>query len=289
MCLAALFFYVWLSKLLIRKMRVAAIKEKWLLMVKSVLIIGIPACVILFTWVGSILYTQIFYGWIYPNVSAENKDKYCDFSNRLVETLQPLVSDESMIRHLEKNRDGLLKIAEVFHQKQHVKLRGGLTNEFRALLKDVQIEGVGVGAAWSDEPYSVESAKKWKQCMQAIDAVPNLGREKTKASEVAEMQRRFTLMEQCDKEAHRHDAVAFLPDFGRTSQQFYCTTRRLSFKQYKYYPGGTPQIENGRLLGLVDESGRSDVIRLVVADTDHINRKDCVLRKIDDHWFISLC
>lgn len=229
-------------------------------------------------FLGFLLFTscgQILYGFsgvaLDPIASDPVKKAWCDTGNWLVDTLQPLVSDERMIEHLQAHQVEMEKLAWRVVNKQYTKPEGGLIKEFELETKRLGMRDVGGGGPWPVDPYSVEAARTEKACRAIQDA-----------------DRSHKTVGICRPTL---DSVAMRPAFGRDSVANFCSQyASLAFKQYFFYPGVAPKIVGGRFQYKVDADGQPVFDNsIVVPNTNHVRQDICQYRRIDANWFISVC
>jgi hypothetical protein len=274
--------YLCVSRITLKKIRSNPRTKKWQSILSTVLIFAVPAYVILFTVVGSILFPFVLAFVVDPLVPEEHKEEMCDISNSIVATFQPLISDQEMLQYFEKNRLAMQKLADMVHEKRHRGRDGRASKEFEDLQKSLDVRAVE-GNRWSSLPYSVEEAQKYEACMKLID-YDDKGKSDTQMKN--EINIRFHRIQKCSEKYF--DVVSIEPNFGRSLQVFYCTKNRATRKIFDFFPEAAPRIENGRLLWPVDTIGNPNRSTLVVPSTDRINKKEDTYRQIDAHWFISL-
>ncbi|UUZ65414.1 hypothetical protein LP417_13310 [Polaromonas sp. P1-6] len=214
-------------------------------------------------------------GLTYPEMSIHENAVHpsCIPGDWVLQTFQPMVSDERMIEHWKKHQADMTLAAEMVVHRQHVDNQG-LTQEARMLYSKISVEGVSRGIDWSMEPYSVENAKAVDACLNTPP--PNESQDA-----------RIARVQECTK-THR-STILLLPTFGKTHQQYFCTTQRNTFKQYAYFPGAIPRIVDGYLQGPVWHNGKTGWKRKIVPSTDVFDGKECTMRQLDARWFISLC
>ncbi len=232
---------------------------------------GLFLYVLLFTACGQILYR--FSGMALGSVAPDHpaRKAWCETGDWLVETFQPLVSDERMIAHFQTHQAEMEKLAWMVINKQYTKPAGGLTPEFELETKRLDLRYVGVGGAWPVEPYSVEAARTEKACRAIQDA------DRThKTGGIC----RPTL-----------NSVSMQPAFGRDNVVTFCSRRTtMLFKSYRYYPGVPPRIVDGKFQYGVDVEGRPVFhTTALVPDTNHVQQDICRQRQIAPNWFISVC
>ncbi len=192
----------------------------------------------------------------------------------VLHTFQPMVSDARMIAHWQEHKADMTLAAEMSVHRQDVD-NNGLTREARMLYDKISVESASDGPGWSLEPYSIDNAKAVNACLDKLPP-PN-------ESDNA----RFARVDECTKN-HRF-AQALVPTFGKTHQQYFCTTQRNTFKQYIYFPGAIPRIVDGYLMGPVWHDGKTIWKKKIVLSTDVYDGKECTTRQLDARWFISFC
>lgn len=241
--------------------------QKWLLPGLST---SVFVYLMLATPVGPLLYALSGMA-VLPIASDPVKKAWCNTGNWMVDTFQPMVSDERMIQHLQANQSDMEKLAWMVINNQDTKPEGGLRKEFEELRNKSGIRWHGVGAAWPTEPYSVDAARNEKACRAVQDADHT---HKTREN------CRPTLA-----------SVSMDPAFGRQSTSKFCSQNAVSaFKHYTYYPGVPPRIVDGRFQWGVDGEGRPVFhTTLLVPNADHVRQDICQERQITPHWFISVC
>jgi hypothetical protein len=246
---------------------IKSLAPKWL---RRLLALGALIYFVFFTFVWGLLYTLIL-SFTGQSVLETSESDWCKPGDWVLENLQPLDSDARMIEHWRKHKDKMTQVAEMASARQHVDAKG-LTKAASDLYDSIDIYPIGPGSYWSLEPYSVERAREEAACLRGpFSSDP---RQRAIQAMACSEDLPLQLME---------------PKFGKTHEQFFCTTRRHTFKQYMYFPGGVPRIENGRLLGPVWSDGTHNWTEKVVPSTDHFDGRECILRQLDERWFISLC
>lgn len=218
---------------------------------------------------------QVLYGLsgmvLFPIASDPVKKAWCDTGNWLVDTFQPLVSDEKMIAHLQAHQADMEELAWRVVNKQYTEPEGGLIKEFELETKRLGLYGVGVGGAWPVDPYSVEAARAEKACRTIQDA-----------------DRTHKTVGICRPTL---DSVDMRPAFGRSRVANFCSQNTsVTFKAYRFYPGVAPKILDGRFQFGVDVDGKPVFHTTpLVPNTNHVRQDICQYRRIDTHWFISVC
>ncbi len=134
-------------------------KEKWKERFLYMLALSVPLYIILFTAVGSILFSFFLGLVVDPLVPAQHKDKMCDISNSIVATLQPLVSDEKMLDFFERNRVDMQALANLVHEKKNYDQQGRPTKALAELQEKLRVHA-GQSISWSSAPYSMEEVQK---------------------------------------------------------------------------------------------------------------------------------
>jgi hypothetical protein len=191
----------------------------------------------------------------------------------VLQTFQPMVSDARMIKHWQEHKADMTRAAEMSVHRLDVD-KNGLTQEARALHSKISVESVGGGMSWDVQPYSLEHAKEIEQCLNT--APPNESQDA-----------RIARVMECTKT--RRPEVLMEPSFGKTHQQYFCTTQRNTSKEYVYFPDAIPRIVDGYLQGPVWHDGTTSWKTKIVPSTDVFNGKECTMRQLDEHWFISFC
>lgn len=235
-------------------------------------------CLSLYIMLGTSAWNWIYslaLGLTYPEMSIREKAVHpsCIPGDWVLQTFQPMVSDERMIEHWQKHKADMTLAAEMVVHRQHVDNQG-LTQEARTLHSKISVEGVGAGTTWPLEPYSVESAKAVDDCLNT--APPNESQDA-----------RVARVMECTKT--QWSTILMKPTFGKTHQQYFCTTQRNTFKQYVYFPGAVPRIADGYLQGPVWHNGKTGWKEKIVPSTDVFDGKECTMRQLDARWFISFC
>lgn len=212
-----------------------------------------------FTQVPYLSYSLVL-GVAKGRVSQDTFDWLCDLGNSTLQHVQPMVSDEEMIAHLSTHRELFDQIAETASKGEDVRQGGGLKSEFRDALLRAELTWATTAGAW---PLAIESGPS--------------------PSPLA-----------CDRPSEScvrpKRVVVLTPGFGKSTGAFFCTTRQVSFKTYKYFPQPAPTITGDRLIVGRSADGTSAFSsELVVGEALQIQRRACLLRQIDANWFISLC
>ncbi|MFZ2327232.1 MAG: hypothetical protein WAW73_09965 [Rhodoferax sp.] len=244
------------------------------LWLKRLLGVFLGLYILLGTYAWNLIYGLIQIA-IYPTLTVRELAEHpsCIPGDWVLETFQPMISDARMIEHWQKHRADMALTAEMIVKRQHAD-NNGLTKEARALYSKISVE-VGEGHGWSLEPYSIESAK-------AVDACYSKPRPQNESQED-----RLARVAECSKT--HIPTILLKPTFGKTHQDYFCTTRRHSSKQYIYFPGPEPHIVDGYLMGPIWGDGRTGWKEKVVPNTDRFDSKECTVRQLDPHWFIGHC
>lgn len=230
---------------------------------------------VLGTFVWNILF-GLAIGLLYPNrtIAEDAANPTCKVGDWVIEKFNPLVSDKRMIENWLTHKADMTLAAEMSVSRANVGPEG-VTQEARALYGKINVESVGGGSDWSLDPYSIEYARAQSLCLKNLSS-PN-------SQSQDESQRRACL-------SRVMSVRLVIPSFGRTHAQFFCTTRRNTFKQYLYFPGPvSPRIVDGYLQGPLLANGEATWKKKLVPSTDHFDGKECTVRALDDRWFISLC
>lgn len=228
---------------------------------------------LLCTYLWNIVY-GIFFAFMTnnaPNAKAASSP-WCEPGDWVLETFQPMISDEKMIDHYLKNKEIMTQAADLAARKLDTN-REGWTREFRQLLEKADLENVGRAGGWAAQPYSVDavanSDSEFKRCVEQTPSINERGK--------------------CAKSSIFR--VISTPNFGKTRAQYFCNEQRNSFKQYLYFPGGLPQVKDGQLMDALwyspwGQGYESRVMGKLVRSTDGDTRGHAY-RQIDERWFIS--
>ena len=192
---------------------------------------------------------------------------WCKPGDWVLDTFQPMVSDARMIRHINANRADMEKAALMISNKTYVAYKVGLTPEFKALMKSINMTDPGGGGLWPTNPYDNSWILEQERCVRDARTMEARGRD-------------------CLKE--NRSRAALKPDFGRTWAQYFCTDNRNSNKGYLYFPAPAPapRIKDGQLLGIIGSDGTHGSMPLLVSNTDRNIDGGSIVRQIDAHWFI---
>lgn len=232
---------------------------------------GILVYVLLFTACGQILYG--FSGMSLNSVPRDHpvRQAWCETGDWLVETFQPLVSDERMIAHFQAHQAEMEKLAAIVGNQQDTKPEGGLKADFEQMRNKVGIRWIDTGPSWPIEPYSVEATRKEKACRAIQDA-----------------DRTHKTGGICRPKIN---GVIMRPAFGRDNVAAFCSRRTsILSKSYFYYPGVPPRIVDGKFQYGVDvDGGPVFHTTALVPDTNHVRQDICRQRQIAPNWFISVC
>ena len=229
-----------------------------------------------------LLFTPFWAFWYVTLVSAVSgvdsigefyTSPWCKPGDFVLNILQPMVSDERMIEHFEKNK-------VVMEQMAGLAMYGGTRNDDDDLdkvvkrpnydhvpiLKKIKIKTVVASGPWYANPYELDRVKKLKQCR---NAQPN-----EEAIKLA-----------CYSQPQLW-AVRLTPAFGRTANETACS--RMTSKHYRYYPVVPPKIKDGKVIGPIDFDETTKALGTIVPDTEwNWNNQKPSMRKINDHWFIE--
>lgn len=231
--------------------------------------------VVLGTYAWNVIYALLLIA-IYPKMTNLDAAVHpsCIPGDWVLQTFQPMVSDARLVKHWQEHKADMTLAAEMAVHRQHVE-GNGLIQEARDLYRKISIEGASAGPSWSMEPYSLEKIKTDTDCLNNTNPV---GESKLVRS---------ARVHQCIQSWRT--TILMEPTFGKTHQQFFCTTSRNTFKQYIYFPEAIPKIVDGYLMGPIWIDGKSIWKKKIVPSTDVFDGKECTVRQLDGRWFISLC
>lgn len=237
------------------------------------------ACLSLYIVLGTSAWNWIYglsLALIYPKMTVRELSVHpsCIPGDWVLQTFQPMVSDARMIAHWQEHKADMTLAAEMAVHRQDVDSHG-LTEQARTLYSKISVEGASAGPSWSLEPYSIERAKAVEDC---LNQPPPLNESQNA---------RVARVMECTKT--QRSAMVLVPTFGKTHQQYFCTTQRNTFKQYIYFPGAIPRIVDGYLMGPVWHDGKTIWGKKIVPNTDVYDGKECTMRQLDARWFISFC
>ena len=198
---------------------------------------------------------------------------WCKPGDFVLNVLQPMVSDERMIEHFEKNKVEMEQMAKLAMYGDVLKATDDQPQAFKRpdtehvpILKKIKIKTVVASGPWYTNPYELKRVKQLKQCR---NAQPN--EEAIKLACFSQPQLR---------------TVELTPAFGRTANETACS--RMTSKHYRYYPVVPPKIENGKVIGPIEFDETTKALGTIVSDTEwNWNNQKPSMRKINDHWFIE--
>lgn len=201
---------------------------------------------------------------------------WCKPGDWVLDTFQPMVSDQRMIDHLNKNREAMTRVAEMAGRKMDIYRGGTQAAEFNTLVKALDMQSVGADGFWAENPDSIEGLETSRECYK-------------KAKTQVE---RNVCWPEVAANGRGISMVSLEPAFGKTHSQYFCSIWGNSFKGYRYYPGGAPRIEDGHLMSVMNYSDRYKTY-VSLPGAQLVNNLDTnpesgsfVTRKIDAHWFI---
>lgn len=245
---------------------------------------------VLCTYLWNILY-GIFFAYMVNNApnAQSAASPWCEPGDWVLETFQPMVSDKAMIKHLQKNKLEMTRVAEMAARSQHVDAVGNYNpaSGFNELVDKLNLLSVTRTYSWAERPYSVEEAQISHACVVNIDTVIKPATQAARNEAFIDCRKKDLAM------GRGLSIVSIEPWFGKTFAQYFCSTARNSSKGYVYYPGGVPRIENGQLMSTTYYTERYRTFASfpgaeLVSTTDIDPRgKTLVARQIDERWFIT--
>ena len=152
---------------------------------------------------------------------------WCKPGDFVLNILQPLVSDERMIEHFEKNKVEMERMAKLAMYGDVLKDTDDEPQAFQkadtrhvAMLKKIKIKAIVSSGFWYTNPYDIERIKQLKQCRNAQPSEEAIKR-------VCYNQQQLF-------------SVELKPAFGRTTNETACS--RSANKRYRYFPGTSPKM-----------------------------------------------
>lgn len=226
----------------------------------------------------------------YPSTMSVNEftqTSWCDVDRWVNQSFQPMMSDQTMIDHLNKNRDAMTKAAEaVAYGGPPFYLIGTSadaqrkkTDSLNQLFKAAGVVSFQIHSGyWSDDPYSMKSA----QLMKELDVF-----EKSCLSATKSNKERIECISQSFRLAPKLNIVSGEPNFGKTRSASACSTHRQTVKTYIYFPGTPPRIENNKIKLHIGASGAIPDYFLDLSSSTDQYFDEAKVRQIDSNWFIS--
>jgi hypothetical protein len=185
-----------------------------------------------------------------------------------------LPSDEEMIARFQKDYPDLEKLVHSYRYYEaspdapHIHYGWRDQKNVKDLMEKIGVEDIThLLAFWLPNPYSVETAKMTDEKF----------RSELKDRRVSMFYRYSSLQ------------VTFLPrlEYFKASKAYILVWKRLM-----YFPE-PPRIEDGYLLGPVDEKGNYSFKKRVRSSLNrfpfYFKPYECVYRKLSPHWFLNLC
>jgi hypothetical protein len=204
--------------------------------------------------------------------------QWCKPGDWVLQTFQPMVSDQRMMKHYARHKEEMNRYAEMFVKQQNISKKD--QEQDLEMQQRAEVTGsMSSGGPWSQNPYSVDEAIASRLCWS------RLSHSSTQEERLACWRNDVAL-------GRGLTVVNVTPSFGKTHAQYFCSVGRNSFKGYKYFPGGIPRVEAGHVMLRVEYSDRykayvSDRDSEVIESTDSDpGGYKTVLRQIDDRWFI---
>lgn len=238
---------------------------------------------VLCTYLWNILY-GLFLGVVIDTTPARlATSPWCKPGDWVLETFQPMVSDQRMIDHLNKNKKEMTELAEMMARNRFLESNmAGRKPRFISLQKSLDMGDISNGGFWAERPYSLEDAMAEESCWGKIRNTNSTDAERSTCSHNA------------DALGRRLSVVFMKPDFGKVWAQYFCSHAKTSSKGYVYYPSEAPRIVNGRLQDMISYyDGYKTYVSLsggrLVPNLDmnpDPEEESNVLRQIDERWFI---
>ena len=187
--------------------------------------------------------------------------------------INPLPSDEEMMTHFQGHRADIEALVKSYREYQSLsddKSRLWVeASETKALMQKAGVKYVNdAGSMWFPNPYSVETAR------QAEDLRRKMG------TRVFDLYRRYSSL------------YVRLADPRYFTKLLRYPTSKAIWKDFYHIPE-VAKIEDGMLLGSINVDGRSSLRYRVFASLNSYppawKQGECVLRRIDPHWYIEMC
>ncbi len=181
---------------------------------------------------------------------------------------QQLITDEQMLTHFKEHR---FEMETLMHDYlTNPEEWGSFKNaspELKALQKKASVDRMAYKYnAWHENPYSLEAAIQYRQDVNAriIDTV---------------------------HDRSRQDVYVSLTVKG--ARVFYKRWAKTAYKEFLYIPQ-LAKVENGKLLYPISDIHPERIGFEVISESldqvpDWLLPGDCTMKRIDDHWFLSLC
>lgn len=209
------------------------------------------------------------------SVAEVAKSPWCKAGDWVLDTFQPMVSDQQMIDHLLKNKEAMTRAAELASKQEGLYEGGNAEPGFTNLQNEIGMLALFGRGNWALYPYSKEIVLASHSCLK-------------KASTDADK----AICWRNDAASGQHlYTVHLVPKFGKTTSHYFCTARSLNVKEYKYFPGGVPLIQNGFVMEKliyrdIDATLTSERGAKVVGNLNVNSYGQPSLRQLDARWFI---
>ena len=130
----------------------------------------------------------------------------CKPGNWVLDTFQPMISDEEMIDALNKNKEVMTRVAEMAGRLTYFDYSGEQSAEFLASSEAARLRVIYNSDRWAEHPYSTEGLEVIRLCY--LDAKSSRERDACLSLEFANGRVIFP--------------VLLNPTFGKTSSRYFC-------------------------------------------------------------------